>query len=96
LTLIDETAPVEVAAYRMQVMLSPSPVSVLLPTVVVPNVEVAALAMPAVLAKLTELTTTADKPTNKAPLRQPELGLGSARILDRGWKMRVIGLASIR
>ena len=38
LTLIEETAPDPVAPYRLQVMLPPSPVSVLLPTAVVPMV----------------------------------------------------------
>jgi hypothetical protein len=40
LTLIAETAPDPVAPYRLQVMLPPSPISVLLPTTVVPIVVV--------------------------------------------------------
>ena len=88
LTLIEETAPDPVAPYRLQVMLPPSPVSVLLPTAVVPIVDVVALAVP---TKLAEPTTMADTPIKIALLRQPGLVVNLSRKMGR-WIMYVIRL----
>ena len=86
LTLIEETAPDPVAPYRLQVILPPSPVSVLLPTVMVPMVDVVALAVP---DKLAEPKARADTPINTALLRQPSLVVNLFRKLGR-WIMYVI------